>query len=133
MPVMASHCFNFLSSVPLAVWLIVLNPCVSLGSELNVSRVDVSEFVAPVRCRAVWHVDSGLLRGVRSGGRAESRTAGDGAGSDFFDLTVAVLILVLAPLTQACFNPARDFGPRRFTSLAGWVATPCQARTVGGG
>jgi len=27
---------------------------------------------------------------------------------------------VIAPLTQACFNPARDFGPRLFTAVAGW-------------
>lgn len=46
----------------------------------------------------------------------------------FIGLTVAVLISVLAPLTQACFNPARDFGPRLFASLAGWgrVALPGQ-------
>ena len=30
------------------------------------------------------------------------------------------LISIIAPLTQACFNPARDFGPRLFTFLAGW-------------
>ncbi len=44
----------------------------------------------------------------------------------FIGLTVAVLISVLAPLTQACFNPARDFGPRLFASLAGWgrIALP---------
>src|SRR5262249_42866969 len=44
----------------------------------------------------------------------------------FIGLTVAILISVIAPLTQACFNPARDFGPRLFTSLAGWgqVALP---------
>lgn len=35
-------------------------------------------------------------------------------------LTVAILISVIAPLTQACFNPARDFGPRVFAWLAGW-------------
>lgn len=35
-------------------------------------------------------------------------------------LTVAGLISIAAPLTQACFNPARDFGPRLFTFLAGW-------------
>ena len=38
----------------------------------------------------------------------------------FIGLTVAALISVIAPLTQACFNPARDFGPRLFAYLAGW-------------
>jgi len=38
----------------------------------------------------------------------------------FIGLTVAALIVVIAPLTQACFNPARDVGPRLFTFLAGW-------------
>jgi glycerol uptake facilitator protein len=44
----------------------------------------------------------------------------------FIGLTVAVLIVVIAPLTQACFNPARDFGPRIFAYFAGWgeVALP---------
>jgi glycerol uptake facilitator protein len=35
-------------------------------------------------------------------------------------LTVAALISVIAPLTQCCLNPARDFGPRLFTYFAGW-------------
>ena len=38
----------------------------------------------------------------------------------FVGLTVAALISVVAPLTQACFNPARDFGPRLFAYVAGW-------------
>jgi glycerol uptake facilitator protein len=44
----------------------------------------------------------------------------------FIGLTVTALICVIAPLTQACFNPARDFGPRLFTYFAGWkeVAIP---------
>ena len=44
----------------------------------------------------------------------------------FIGLTVAALISVIAPLTQACFNPARDFGPRLFAFFAGWgtVALP---------
>merc|ERR1712023_592311 len=44
----------------------------------------------------------------------------------FIGFTVAVLISVLAPLTQAGFNPARDFGPRIIAALSGWglVAIP---------
>ena len=38
----------------------------------------------------------------------------------FIGVTVTLLIGVRGPLTQACLNPARDFGPRLFASLAGW-------------
>lgn len=39
---------------------------------------------------------------------------------------LAMIICVIAPLTQAGFNPARDFGPRLFSYMAGWgsVAIP---------
>lgn len=40
----------------------------------------------------------------------------------FIGLTVTALICVIGPLTQACMNPARDFGPRLFAYLAGWDA-----------
>ena len=41
----------------------------------------------------------------------------------FIGLTIAMLISLIAPLTQAGFNPARDFGPRLFAFLAGWGST----------
>ena len=68
----------------------------------------------------------------------------------FIGLTVSGLISFLAPLTQAGFNPARDFGPRFFAYLAGWgqvaipglsdpswltvyILAPILGATVGGG
>ena len=41
-------------------------------------------------------------------------------------LTVSLLISILAPISQAGFNPARDFGPRLVAFIAGWgsVAIP---------
>lgn len=41
-------------------------------------------------------------------------------------ITVGSLIAVLAPLTQAGFNPARDFGPRIVAYLAGWKSVAFQ-------
>ncbi|MCA9191529.1 MAG: aquaporin family protein [Planctomycetales bacterium] len=66
----------------------------------------------------------------------------------FIGLTVAALISVIGPLTQACFNPARDFAPRLFSALVGWgfialpadlswitvyIMAPCLGAILGGG
>ncbi|MDP2932840.1 MAG: MIP family channel protein [bacterium] len=44
----------------------------------------------------------------------------------FIGATVTAVICVIAPLTQAGINPARDFGPRLFSYFAGWkqIAIP---------
>jgi glycerol uptake facilitator protein len=46
-------------------------------------------------------------------------------------LTVTLLISLLGPLTMACFNPARDLGPRIFSSLAGWGTVPFTVNGTG--
>ncbi len=38
----------------------------------------------------------------------------------FIGLTLTILICIIAPLTQAGFNPARDLSPRIFAYFAGW-------------
>ena len=59
----------------------------------------------------------------------DDRNAGRPSGTlfaIFIGLGVSIIIVVVAPLTQACLNPARDFGPRLFSLLAGWgrIAIP---------
>ena len=46
-------------------------------------------------------------------------------------LTVTVLISLLGPLTMACFNPARDLGPRVFSAMAGWGMVPFEVNGWG--
>ena len=45
---------------------------------------------------------------------------GDALAPLFIGLTVTIIISVIAPLTQAGLNPARDLSPRLFAFLAGW-------------
>lgn len=44
----------------------------------------------------------------------------DGMAPVFIGLTVSSVIFLIAPLTQAGLNPARDFGPRMVAWITGW-------------
>ncbi len=46
-------------------------------------------------------------------------------------LTVTMLISLFGPITMACFNPARDLGPRLFSAWAGWGSIPFTANGWG--
>ena len=46
-------------------------------------------------------------------------------------ITVTLLISILGPLTMACFNPARDFGPRLWSAVGGWGSVPFTANGWG--
>jgi len=72
-------------------------------------------FVAEVLCTAVL----ALVVFAATDGRNSAAPAGYLAPL-VIGLTVACLISIIAPLTQCCLNPARDFGPRLFTWFAGW-------------
>ncbi|MDR1728216.1 MAG: MIP family channel protein [Acidobacteriota bacterium] len=56
----------------------------------------------------------GLTEDANTGGPGRSTTP------LFIGLTVSSVIWLVAPLTQAGLNPARDFGPRLVAWLAGW-------------
>ncbi len=72
-----------------------------------------------------------------------------GATAVMIGLTVAAIISVIAPLTQAGLNPARDLGPRLVAFMFGWgeiaipgprngwllvyVVAPCVGALIGGG
>ena len=49
----------------------------------------------------------------------------------FIGLTVTSIICLIAPLTQAGLNPARDFGPRLVAWMAGWGDAAFPDRTGG--
>ncbi len=49
----------------------------------------------------------------------------------FIGLTVTIIICIIAPLTQAGLNPARDLSPRLFSYFAGWGRAAAPDKTFG--
>jgi glycerol uptake facilitator protein len=49
----------------------------------------------------------------------------------FIGMAVMIIICIIAPLTQAALNPARDLAPRAFSYLAGWKQASFPDRNFG--
>ena len=84
--------------------------------------------VSPLHAFAVEAFGTGILVLVIFA-LTDRRNAGiptNGMAPFFIGFTVAALISLFAPITQAGWNPARDFGPRIVSWFAGWgdIAIP---------
>lgn len=85
-------------------------------------------FVSPFGAMLVEAFGTGVLTFVifaltdSKNSTIQNNVAIKGMTPFFIGFTVASIISILAPLTQAGLNPARDFGPRVVAALAGWGA-----------
>ena len=79
--------------------------------------------VSPIAAVGVEALGTGVLMFMILALTDRRSAAGPGALAPFFiGFTVAVLIALFAPITQAGWNPARDLGPRIVAAMAGWGA-----------
>ena len=121
------------------------------GSELERALLEREGLLSPLGAFTAEAVATGILALVVMA-ITDRRNQGSPGGKlvpVVAGLTVAALISVIGPLTQACLNPARDLGPRLFAYLAGWgsvalpgprghawltvyVAAPCAGALLGG-
>lgn len=86
-----------------------------------------SDLVSPLRAAGVEAFGTGVLVFVIFALTDRRRVPVAGSMTPLLiGFTVAVLISLFAPVTQAGWNPARDFGPRLVAFAAGWgeVAIP---------
>ncbi len=61
-----------------------------------------------------------LLLFILSTGASSASRVPDWAGGLIIGSSIGLLLLFFAPLSQACFNPARDLGPRMMLMLMGF-------------
>jgi len=91
------------------------------------SQDDVTPFYA--MCVEAWGtlILSFVIFGITNSNNKVLEAGGGRPGVPFMiGATVSVLLALYAPITQAGWNPARDFGPRLVAFMAGWgeVAIP---------
>ncbi|NJL30457.1 MAG: MIP family channel protein [Phycisphaerales bacterium] len=98
------------------------NPGMSPHIKLSLPLAMAAEFVGTLLLVLIIF----LLTDERNIGRPDANVA-----PLFIGLTVTLIICLIAPLTQAGLNPARDLAPRLLTMMMGWgsAALPDQ---VGG-
>lgn len=88
----------------------------------------VRSLVSPLGAAAVEAVGTGILVLVIFAlvDRRNTSLPAKYLAPVFIGLTVAMIIGMMAPLTQGGWNPARDFGPRLVSFFAGWgeIAIP---------
>ncbi len=121
------------------------NPAVFGTDEAAWRVVSVNRaFIAEMCGTAVLAFMVGSLTSERNMARPHS-----GITAVIIGITVAAIISVVAPLTQAGLNPARDFGPRVVSYFLGWgeiaipgprngwlsvyILAPCLGALIGGG
>jgi glycerol uptake facilitator protein len=88
---------------------------------------DATDLVSPLAATAIEALGTALLVFVIFALVDRRNEAGPDRFAPFFiGFTVAVLISLFAPITQAGWNPARDLGPRLVALLGGWgdIAIP---------
>jgi glycerol uptake facilitator protein len=106
------------------------NPGPMAGGEMAYDRAAHQQFnlrvTTPIACLAEILGTAILALVVVSVTEPGSTNGPRNLAPVFIGLTITALICIIAPLTQACFNPARDFGPRLFAYFAGWgtIALP---------
>ena len=101
------------------------NPTVRLHADAAKERVDTVGLAAAVFAEVLGTAILAFCVFAFTD-RRNKGGPGDLMAPFFIGATVALLVAVLGPVTQACLNPARDFGPRIFAALAGWgeIALP---------
>lgn len=95
------------------------NPGLKLNSAFSPSITEITACAAEFVGTAILAF---VIFALTRGGSAP----GPGLAPIWIGFTISALISVLAPISQAGFNPARDFAPRLFAYFAGWgnVAIP---------